>query len=145
MTFFDRLLVLTAVFSGVLLTRGPAFGGPDDGVTCTDACQQTPMYYDCIKNHAYKYETDDCFHCVAVGAGGCVQRPNMPGGTCEKRDMLRKWHYLKDYTKACPCVGFVTRVEVSNGAKMTEWDMFPGDYYYTCEKVPAPLGDGVKQ
>jgi hypothetical protein len=144
MTALDRLLVLTAVLSGALAAR-PALGGPDNPQTCTDVCQQTPMYYDCVKKHCYKFEADDCFHCVPKGGGNCVKRDNTPGGDCVKRDDLRKWHYLKDYTKACECAGFVVRVEVSAGTKLTEWDMFEGDHYYTCEKTVAPPEDGVPQ
>jgi hypothetical protein len=142
MTFIDRFLVLTAILSGLLLAQSPAFAEPDNVASCTDDCQQTAQYYDCVKNHAYKYETDDCYHCVARGAGSCEKRTNMPGGECKPRDLVRKWHYVTDFTKVCPCEGFVTRVEISGGTKLTEWDMFPGDVYFTCEKAPAAGGGG---
>ena len=141
MTFFDRLLLLTAVLSGVLATRGPAFADPDPAATCGATCQQTKQYYDCTKEHAYEYELDDCYHCVDAGAGACEVRANMPGGKCTRRDMPRKWRYVKDYTKVCECEGWTTRVEIKNGAKLTEWDLFEFDQYYTCEKAKAIPND----
>jgi hypothetical protein len=132
MTFLDRLLLLTAVLSGVLVSRGPALANPVK-ITCVDTCQQTQQYYDCVKNHAYEYELDDCFHCAATGSGACQIRANMPGGTCTKRELPRKWRYVKDYTKVCKCEGWVTRIEIEKGVKFTEWDMMDGDLYYTCE------------
>jgi hypothetical protein len=133
MTFLDRLLLVTAALSGVLVTRGPALAYPDPAV-CLDTCQQTQQYYDCVKKHAYEYELDDCFHCVATGSGACLVRQKLPGGTCTKRQMLRKWRYVKDYTQVCGCEGWVSRIEIDKGVKLTEWDMMDGDYYYTCEK-----------
>ena len=144
MTFIDRVLLLTAVLSGVLVTRGPVFGAPDpDPAVCTDKCQQTQQYYDCTKQHAYEYLLDDCYHCVAIGAGACLQRSKMPGGTCTQTEMPRKWRYVKDYTMVCECNTWATRVEIKDGAKMTEWDMFESDLYYICESGPVtPPGGG---
>ena len=40
MTLTDRLLLAAAVLSGLLLTRAPVRGGPDDPPPCGNACQQ---------------------------------------------------------------------------------------------------------
>lgn len=132
MRIVDRLLLLTAAVSGVLVTRGPAMADPDAWV-CVNHCQQTQQYYDCVKKHAYEYFLDDCLHCAANGAGSCVIRSKMPEGTCVKREVPRVLRYVKNYKMMCGCEGLVTRVEIQNGEKSTEWDSHEGDVYYTCE------------
>lgn len=131
MRFVDRLLLVTAALSGVLVTRGPAFADPDPA-PCVDTCQQTQQYYDCLKDHAYEYELDDCYHCSATGSGACVSRANMPGGKCTKRDMNRKWRYVENYTPQCKCEGWTTRIEITDGWYFTNWDLMEGDMYYVC-------------
>jgi hypothetical protein len=136
MTFTDRVLVVLAVLSGLLLVQQSARGGPDGPKTCTFECQQTKRYYDCTKKHAYEYFLDDCYHCVY---GACVKRDRMPGGACRKAEQPRKWRYIKGYARECECDEQVVRVEVSGGANTTDWDMFDADVYHVCQPSTATL------
>jgi hypothetical protein len=134
MRFTDRLLLLVAIVSGLLMTHGAVLAEPDAPSTCVDTCQETSQYYDCTKDHAYEYELTDCFHCTAVGAGNCLSRPNLAGGKCKQTDTPRKWRYVGEYTKSCECKTTVTRVEIKGTTAVTRWDSFPNDLYYVCKQ-----------